>query len=59
VELAQIEERRQELTALIASADSDAPLPTLHPHMAEVFRECRSLWTSRPTFVASWPTQTQ
>jgi hypothetical protein len=38
-ELAQIEKRRNELTAIIDSAETDPPLPALHPHMAEVFRQ--------------------
>jgi site-specific DNA recombinase len=38
-ELRSIEERRTELKALIASAETDPPLPALHPHMADVFRD--------------------
>jgi site-specific DNA recombinase len=38
-ELALIEQRRNELKALIASAEADPPMPILHPHMAEVFRQ--------------------
>ena len=42
-ELAEIEQRRRDLKALIASADVDPPLPALHPYMAEVFREKATL----------------
>jgi site-specific DNA recombinase len=38
-EVRELEERRTELTAAIAAAEVDPPLPTLHPSMAEAFRE--------------------
>ena len=38
-ELRRIEERRAELNAAIAAAEVEPPLPALHPHMAEVFRQ--------------------
>jgi hypothetical protein len=42
-ELTEIERRRNELKALIASPDDDPPLPALHPYMAEVFRQQATL----------------
>ena len=42
-ELAEIEQRRKDLKAFIASADDDPPLPALHPYMAEVFRQKATL----------------
>ncbi len=42
-ELTLIEQRRNELKAVIASADEDVPMPALHPHMAEVFRQKATL----------------
>ena len=42
-ELAEIEQRRKDLKAFIASADDDPPLPALHPYMAEVFRQKTTL----------------
>ena len=47
-ELAEIEQRRKDLKAFIASADDDPPLPALHPYMAEVFRQKATLLAARP-----------
>jgi site-specific DNA recombinase len=38
-ELRRLEMRKAELTAAIAAAEIDPPMPLLHPKMAEVFRE--------------------
>ena len=38
-ELREIEARRAELKAIVAAAEVEPPLPALHPHMAEVFRQ--------------------
>ncbi len=38
-ELRKLDERRAELKATLASTETDPPLPALHPHMAEVFRQ--------------------
>lgn len=38
-ELRQIETRRRELEALLASGKTEPPLPALHPHMASVFKQ--------------------
>ena len=38
-ELASIEDRRAELEAIVASAETEPALPALHPRMAEVFRQ--------------------
>jgi site-specific DNA recombinase len=42
-DLHAIQQRRAELKALIASTETDPPLPALHPHMAEAFRAKVSL----------------
>jgi hypothetical protein len=39
VELAQIEQRRAELEAAIAASETEPVLPTIHPHMATVYRQ--------------------
>jgi hypothetical protein len=41
-ELRTLEQRRTELQATISNAQTDPPLPALHPHWAEVFRHCSS-----------------
>ena len=38
-ELRALEQRRTELQATLTNAEADPPLPALHPHWAEVFRE--------------------
>jgi hypothetical protein len=38
-ELRRIDQRRSELEATVSAAELDAPLPALHPHMADVFRQ--------------------
>ena len=38
-ELRRLEERKAQLESAVASAGVDPPLPALHPHMAEVFRQ--------------------
>ena len=38
-EVRELEDRRIELTAAVAAAEVDAPLPALHPRMAQVFRQ--------------------
>lgn len=38
-EVKQLEDRKNELKAVVAAADREPPLPALHPHMADVFRQ--------------------
>jgi hypothetical protein len=38
-ELRKLDMRKAELTAAIAAAEMDPPMPALHPNRAEVFRE--------------------
>jgi site-specific DNA recombinase len=38
-ELRRLDERRAELEATLATAETEPPLPALHPHIGEVFRQ--------------------